>query len=180
MRIGIENLFFTQGKSNYLPRKIAELSVYQDIRFGHYGFDFDTNARHRLSDFYIKLELSPFDFIKFKAYSRVDPNRATLRELTTTTEFKSGDSWKIGFSTKTLQHELDQYGVEFAWNFNSITGAKILTRFDARTKKLTEHGYFISTMLGNSWKCEFGLIIKNGSTREPKFQPGFKIELMNW
>jgi LPS-assembly protein len=180
MRLGLENLFFVQGRSNYLARKIAELSVYQDVRLGHYGFDFDTNGRHSLSDSYIKLELSPFDFIGFKAYSRINPNRATLNELTTATEFKSGDLWRIDFSTKTLQHELDQYGIGFAWNFNAVTSAKISARFDARTKKLTEHEYFISTMIGNSWKCEFGVTIKNGSSREAKFQPGFRVELMKW
>jgi LPS-assembly protein len=180
LRIGIENSLFTQGKSNYLARKVAEFSVYQDLRFGHYDFNFDTNANHCLSDSYLKLELSPFSLVKFRAYSRIDPNKITLKELTTATELMNGDLWRIGFFTKALQHELDQYGVGLAWNFNAITGARISARFDARTKKLIEHDYFVSTMIGNSWKCEFGITVKNGSVREAKFQPAFRVDLVSW
>jgi LPS-assembly protein len=178
-RIGVKNSLQT-STGGYCARNLLKFDVYQDIRLRH-NVDALLNTKEKtLSDTYILIGLYPVHWFGFDCYSRIDPKRQTLNEITTATSIHNGDVWKLSFLTHTLQRDTNQYGVQFMAKLNSRVQFGMAMYYDARIKKFTEQRFSIYSTLGRSWNVEYLLLVRGRAARESKYQFATKLDLIEF
>jgi hypothetical protein len=174
LRLGLENDFFTKGKR---IRKFAALDFYQDL---HFKRNFAGKREKMLSDFYILSELNPRRWLNLRLYSRLNWEHFSLNETNAEVNFLSGDLWELGFRAKFLRHRATQFGIHFSFHFDAISQLDLLAQIDGRRGKFLAMEVGYRTRLGSVWDVEIFCKIKNRSSREGRFCPGFLINLARW
>jgi hypothetical protein len=178
LRLGLENDFFTKGERGQI-RKIAAFHFDQDLRFRR-KCDADHKREKTLSDFYLLSELNPRRWLNLRLYTRLDWKYFSIQEINAETNFLSGDLWELGFRSKFLRHRVDQFGIRFCFRFDTISRLDFETQIDGKSGKFLaiEVGY--ATRWGGVWDVKFFCKIKNHSSRNGRFHPGFLIDLVRW
>ncbi|MDR3274006.1 MAG: hypothetical protein LBS87_01575, partial [Puniceicoccales bacterium] len=178
-RIGLKNSLQT-STGGYCVRNLLRFDVYQDVRLRR-NVKTPLNTREKtLSDTYILIGLYPVHWFGFDCYSRIDPKKLTLNEITTATSIRDGDVWKLSFLTHTLRRDTNQYGVQFMAKLNSRVQLGMAMYYDARIKKFTEQRFSIYSTLGHSWNMEYLLLMRSRAARESKYQFTVKLDLIEF
>ncbi|MDR1906682.1 MAG: LPS-assembly protein LptD [Puniceicoccales bacterium] len=178
LRLGIENDFFAKGERGKM-RKIAALDFYQDLRFKH-NLGTDLKKEKMLSDFYILSELNPRRWLNLRLYSRLDWGHFSLREINAEVNFLSGDLWEFGLRAKFLEHRSNQLGISFCFRFDEVSRLNIEAQIDARSGRFLATEIAYAMCWQDIWDLKFFCKIKNHSSRDGRFQPGFLIDLVRW
>jgi hypothetical protein len=178
LRLGLENDYFAKGENGKI-RKIATFDVYQDLRFKR-----SANAEHgqerTFSDLYLLSELNPRRWLNLRLYGRLNWEHFSLEETNTEINFSSGDLWELGFRAKVLKHRVAQFGIHFCFHFDAISQLNFETQIDGRNGKFLAMEIAYGTRWCGVWDVNFFCKIKNHSSRESRFQPGFLINLLQW
>jgi hypothetical protein len=178
LRLGLENDCFAKSEKGKF-RKVASLDFYQDFRFRRH-FDGDQKMEKMLSDFYIFSAFSPRNWLNFCLYSRVNWQKFSVPEVDGEVNFISGDLWRLGFGARFLEHRFSQFNVNFCFQFNDISGINLGAQIDAKRGKFLAFEVGYKTRWAGVWDVQFFCKIKNRSSRDSRFQPGFAIDLVRW
>ncbi|MDR1303294.1 MAG: LPS assembly protein LptD, partial [Puniceicoccales bacterium] len=178
LRLGLENDFFAKGEKGKI-RKVAAFDCYQDLRFERHP-DGNGERERMLSDFYLLSELNPRHWLNLRLYSRLNWEHFSLEETNAEVNFLSGDLWEIGFRTKFLRHRATQFAINFCFHFNAISQLDFQAQVDGKNGKLLAMEIGYQTRWSGVWNVQFSCKIKNHSSREGRFQPGFLIDLAQW
>ncbi|MDR1303365.1 MAG: hypothetical protein LBJ81_01955 [Puniceicoccales bacterium] len=178
LRLGLENDCFAKSEKGKF-RKIASLDFYQDFRFRR-PLDSDSEREKTLSDFYIFSTFSPRHWLDFGLYSRVNWRKFSVPEVNGEVNFISGDLWRLGLGARFLQHRFNQFNVNFCFQFNDISSINLGAQIDAKRGKFLAFEVGYKTRWAGVWDVQIFCKIKNRSSRDSRFQPGFAIDLMRW
>ena len=172
LRFGLQNVLETRSP-NYGSRSLASLDLYQDVRFNPEPYD------RMFSDFYTELGLFPWDWLNIRLFSRIDPERMTLKEINTGFQIIDGKRWQVSLGTAFLQNQANQYWASGSFTFNERNRIKVTVRYDIRRSAFTEQSYSYWLRLGNAWILEPYLTRLEGATREKGWEVGMKVALVD-
>jgi hypothetical protein len=178
LRLGLENDYFAKGERGKI-RKIAAFDIYQDLRFKR-NSNAERGRERMLSDFYLLSELNPRRWLNLRLYSRLNWERFFLEETNAEVNFLSGDLWEFGLRTKFLKHRIAQFGIHFCFRFNEVSRLDFETQIDGRSGKFLAMEIGYGMRWNHVWDMKLFCKIKNHSSREGRFQPGFLINLLQW
>jgi hypothetical protein len=178
LRLGLENDGFARTEKGKI-RKIVSLDFYQDFRFRRNG-DGTGEREKTLSDFYIFSTFNPRHWLNFGLYSRVDWQKFSVPEVDVETNFTSGDLWRLGFGARFLKHRFSQFSVNFCFQFNDISSMSWGAQMDGKRGKFLAFEVGYKTRWAGVWDVQIFCKIKNHSSRDSRFQPGFAIDLVRW
>ncbi|MDR0417856.1 MAG: LPS assembly protein LptD [Puniceicoccales bacterium] len=181
LRLGLENDFFAKSEKNKI-RQIASLDFYQDLNLKrcHDASDRQCQMKKLLSDFYIFSELNPRRWLNLRLYSRLDWEHFSIRTINAETNFLSGDLWELGLRKKFVRHHSDQFGINFCFRFDEVSRLGLEAQIDGKSGKLLATKISYTMRWDSVWDVKLFCKIKNHSSRDSRFQPGFSINLIDW
>jgi hypothetical protein len=86
----------------------------------------------------------------------------------------------LGLGARFLKHHFNQFNVNFCFQFNDISSINLGAQIDAKRGKFLAFEVGYKTRWAGVWDVQFFCKIKNRSSRDGRFQPGFAIDLMRW
>jgi LPS-assembly protein len=172
LRFGLQNTLDTKS-IDYGSYQLAYLNLYQDLRFQP-----EPNNRG-LSDFYTELGIQPWKWISFDAFSRIDSERLTLKELNTSFSIKDGKKWKLTLGNAFFQDLTNQYWILWQFALNQRNRIKITLRYDMRRSDLIEQCYSYWFKLSHAWTLEPYIRRLIGAKRETGWDTGIYVNLIN-
>lgn len=172
VRFGLQNTLETKAE-DYGSRTLGYLNLYQDFRFH------PEPLNRGLSDFYTELGANPWKWISLNAFSRVDSERFTLKEINTSLTIKDGKKWSVTVGNAFFQDLTNQYWITGKFAFNRRHSVKATLRYDVRRSALTEQCYSYWFKLSNAWSIEPYVRRLEGSKRETGWETGVYVNLIN-
>ncbi|MDQ8209353.1 LPS assembly protein LptD [Coraliomargarita sp. SDUM461003] len=173
VRLGVENLFQTRAKG-YGSRTLAALNFYQDILFEK-DLRYDGDEEDTFNATWVELVLSPAPWLKFDLASRFKTESMSLEELRTRTTLTSGEAWELGLSTDLLNHQIDQYRLDFIYRINERYAFLSDVNFDADTGEFTKVKLGLRTRIGSTWELVYAITFREDAQRESDVE--FQLQL---
>lgn len=186
LRIGLENVLQTRAEG-YGSRQLVDLNIYQQFNFirrpAQYSpYNQYTSPRQdTFSDLFTELGVTPADWVRMSVFTRLDPNRFQLRQISTRTTVTDSDRWSAYVGNDYIEDApgsmINQYVVGGAYRINDRNQFTIDLRIDGSLSEVTEQYYGWQTMLGNSWLLTTQLGYLTGTERDGNFQFRVQVDL---
>lgn len=168
LRVSLEQRLQTRD-AQYGSRDLATLTLANDFLFEREA------GRRKVAETHVDLAVMPAAWLRFDAYSSLDPHDFSIRELNTGLSLHDGDEWDLRLATHYLDGDLSEYGAEYTQRLNEAYSAYVRVLFDGRASRLTEHAYGLIQNLSHMWLLRYEMAFYNGPRREGSF--GFRIEV---
>ncbi|MDD3180051.1 MAG: LPS assembly protein LptD [Opitutaceae bacterium] len=162
LRLSLDNTLQTRD-AVYGSRDLASFVVAADYRFDPPPDDRRWSALHS------SLSLSPAPWLRLAVYNRITPQDFHLREWNTGLELIDQEWWSLRFSSHYLEHQFQEYFIDYRRRINEVFDAIVRFRFDAQHSQLTEQTYGLWQKLGQSWAVKYEVTFSEGPRREGHF-----------
>jgi LPS-assembly protein len=186
IRLGIKNSLYTQSGS-YVPRKLMQLDIYQDVLFARNYDSFRKVRQRKFPDTYLMAGIYPISWFSFNLYGKIDPARLHLHKLRTSASIKDADFWELTFFTNYFQFDgvnsqkpTEQYGLSFSFNLSSKSFVSLEMQYDAKNHKFSQQRFSFSNTLGNSWIFNIGITVRTNVKREDHYQLDWHLKLLDF
>ncbi|QYM80627.1 LPS assembly protein LptD [Horticoccus luteus] len=168
LRVGLDNTLQTRDPV-YGSRDLVTLNTAADFRFDR------APGERELAAIHTELIVSPVAWLQFNLYESFAPDNFTLQQLTTGITLLDGEAWSLQLANHYLQHQTDEYRLQYRLRLNEVYGIAARLQYDARHARFTETAVGLQQTLGNAWLVEYGVTIYAGPRRESSF--GFAVRL---
>lgn len=168
LRVGLDNTLQTRD-AVYGSRDLLTLNTAADFRFDRAPGERELDAIHT------ELVVSPVAWLRFNLYESFAPEDFTLRQLTTGVTLLDGEAWSLRLANHYLQHQTDDYRLEYRLRLNEVYAVAARLQYDSRHSRFTETALGLEQTLDNAWLIAYGVTIYAGPRRESSV--GFAVQV---
>ncbi len=173
LRLGLANILQTR-EAGYGSRDLVSVDLATDLNFS-------TGPRqHHWSDVYTDLSLTPAPWLRFTMFEHLSARTFGLHELNSRLDLIDQDWWTVQLGTAYLQHQIEQYFIEYDRRFTEIWKGVVRVRYDALAERWNELTFGVRQNLRNTWSVRYAVSWNHGQQREASFGLNVTVDLVRF
>jgi LPS-assembly protein len=173
LRLGLDNLLQTRN-SGYGSRDLVAFNLTSDLNFSP-----EPGQRH-WSDVYQELSITPASWLNLSLFDRLSSRTLGLHEFNSKLALSDHEWWSVQLSSTYLQHQIEEYYVEYDQRLNEVWKSLVRLRYDAMINRWDEIAFGLRQNVQNTWSVRYEVSWLHGQQRESSFGLSVQIELLRF
>jgi LPS-assembly protein len=173
LRIGLDNLLQTRD-AGYGSRDLVKFNLASDLNIS------TDPGQRRWSDVYQEIAVMPKSWMRFSVFDRLGSGTLGLHEFNSKLELSDHDWWTVKLASAYLQHQIEEYFVEYDQRINEAWKSLVRVRYDAMLQRWDELTFGLRQNLENTWSVRYEVSWTHGQQRESSFGVSVQVDLIHF
>jgi LPS-assembly protein len=173
LRLGLDNLLQTRN-SGYGSRDLVAFNLTSDLNLSP-----EPGQRH-WSDVYQELSITPASWLNLSLFDRLSARTFGLHEFNSRLALGEHEWWTVQLSSTYLQHQIEQYFMEYDQRVNEVWKGLVRVRYDALLQRWNELTVGLGQNLQNTWNVRYEVSWNHGQQREASFGLSVQVDLLRF
>jgi len=173
LRLGLDNLLQTRD-AGYGSRDLVRFNLTSDLDLS------PEPGQHHWSDVYQELEITPASWLNFSVYDHLSPQTFGLHEFNSKLALSDHEWWSMQLSSTYLQHQIEEYFMQYDQRFNEVWKGLVRVRYDAMLQRWNELTFGLQQNLRNTWSVRYAVSWNHGQQREASFGLNVQVDLIRF
>ena len=173
LRLGFANILQTRD-AGYGSRDLVTIDLASDLNIS------TEPGQHRWSDVYTDLSLTPASWLRFSMFQRLSARTLGLHEFNSRLDLIDQDWWTVRLGSNYLQHQLEEYSLEYDRRVNEVWKGFVRVRYDALARRWNELAFGLRQNLRNTWSMRYEVSWNHGQQRESSFGLNVAVDLIRF
>lgn len=173
LRLGLDNILQTRD-AGYGSRDLVTFNLASDLNIS------TEPGQHRWSDVYNELAITPASWLRLSLFERLSARTFGLHEFNSRFEFSDHEWWTVRLSSNYLQHQIEEYFLEYDQRVNEVWRGFVRVRYDALANRWNELSFGLRQNLQNTWSVRYAVSWNHGQQREASFGLNVMVDLIRF